>query len=115
WDAFVRAFGPLSGSLRFGLLALFDRPHPPRQLTLDGLAVAPEARSRGVGRALLGAVLEYAQRHGFASVRLDVVDTNPRARALYEHLGFRETATQHLPLLERWLGFSASSTMVKSL
>lgn len=56
--------------------------------TQDGkvemLFVAPEARGRGVGRALL----EHAMEHEDA-VTLDVNEQNPQARGFYERMGFR--------------------------
>jgi GNAT superfamily N-acetyltransferase len=70
----------------------------------DGVAglfamwVAPEARRRGVGGALVGAVVEWARGGGHPRVLLDVGVANPAALALYASAGFRPTgATSHLP------------------
>ena len=63
------------------------RPH------LIAMWVAPAARRRGVGRALVEAVLEWARGAGRASVRLLVVDHNQGAIRLYEEFGFRRTGT----------------------
>ncbi len=60
---------------------------------LYSLAVAPEARGRGVGRALLAAVLAAARRHGARRVRLEVRDTNEVALSLYRTAGFRAVAS----------------------
>ena len=50
---------------------------------LGVLFVAPEARGRGVGRALLAHAVEHAR------VRtLDVNEQNPQAVGFYEHEGF---------------------------
>ena len=50
---------------------------------LEMLFVAPEARGRGVGRALLAHAVEHAR------VRtLDVNEQNPQAVGFYEHEGF---------------------------
>jgi ribosomal protein S18 acetylase RimI-like enzyme len=60
---------------------------------LWGMWVAPEARGRGTGRALVEAVVAWARERGAAAVRLDVTDTE-RARpaaALYRSLGFAPT------------------------
>lgn len=51
------------------------------------LAVLPGARRRGVGRELLGALLEHA---GERSVLLEVEAGNAAARALYAAAGFTE-------------------------
>jgi GNAT superfamily N-acetyltransferase len=60
---------------------------------LWGMWVAPGARGRGYGRALLEAVVAWAGERGVATVRLDVTDTE-RARpaaTLYRALGFVPT------------------------
>lgn len=52
------------------------------------LAVAPVARGRGLGRALLQAVIRRAAEMGAASLFLEVGADNPAALALYAGLGF---------------------------
>jgi ribosomal-protein-alanine N-acetyltransferase len=52
------------------------------------LAVAPQARGRGLGRALLQAVISRAAEQGAASLFLEVGADNPAALALYAGLGF---------------------------
>jgi ribosomal protein S18 acetylase RimI-like enzyme len=52
------------------------------------IGVAPEHRSRGVGTALLKALVERAQREGMPALSLSVEEENPALR-LYERLGFR--------------------------
>ena len=52
------------------------------------LAVAPPARGRGLGRALLQAVIRGAAERGAASLFLEVGADNPAALALYAGLGF---------------------------
>ncbi|MEM7261946.1 MAG: GNAT family N-acetyltransferase [Planctomycetota bacterium] len=62
--------------------------------TLPGVAylismwVAPEARGRGAGDALIKAVIDWAQGVGYVRLVLDVGDDNPAAIALYERNGF---------------------------
>lgn len=53
---------------------------------LVDIALLPDCRGRGLGRALLGSLLEAAARAD-ASVFL-TVEVHNRARALYERLGF---------------------------
>lgn len=55
---------------------------------LDSLAVLPEYRSLGVGRALLCAMRDMAIKAGYERVGLIVDFDNPRAEALYCSLGF---------------------------
>ncbi len=54
------------------------------------LAVAPEARRRGVGRSLLRAVEPWAARVGVVKLRLDVRASNAAALALYAAEGYVE-------------------------
>ena len=56
-----------------------------------------------------------ARNDGLTGLTLEVVDTNPDARRLYERLGFREINTINLPFLERLMGFRASTSMLKRL
>ena len=50
--------------------------------------VRPEARGRGVGRALLRALIDPARETGLDHVSLEVLLRNAEARRLYERLGF---------------------------
>jgi len=52
------------------------------------LAVAPHARGRGLGRALLHAAIARAERQGAEVLFLEVGADNPHALALYAGLGF---------------------------
>jgi ribosomal-protein-alanine N-acetyltransferase len=52
------------------------------------LAVAPAARGRGLGRALLKAAIAQAEALGAAALFLEVGGDNPHALALYASLGF---------------------------
>jgi ribosomal protein S18 acetylase RimI-like enzyme len=48
-------------------------------------------------------------------LRLDVIDTNLRARALYERLGFRAVRSESLGPLRHLFGFQTAITMVRAL
>ena len=50
--------------------------------------VRPEARRRGIGRALLAALIEPAREAGLNHVSLEVLLRNADARRFYERLGF---------------------------
>lgn len=56
-------------------------------INIHDLAVLPQARGRGVGKALLDAVATRARHLGACRVTLEVLETNP-ARRLYEREGF---------------------------
>ena len=61
---------------------------------VEVIAVTPEAERRGVARALMDAIEEWARRRGFRHVTLNVFDRNTRAKALYDSLGY-EVETVH--------------------
>ncbi len=110
-----KTYGWISASIRMSLLALLEQDVENERFLMDGLFVAPEARGKGVGTALLDAVIDEAKRRGYTQVRLDVVDTNPRAKALYRHVGFKELKTVKIGPLKHIFGFSASTTMVRDV
>ena len=60
---------------------------------LHALHVAPQQRGAGVGTALLAELLDQAASSGATTAWLHVELDNPRARALYERLGFAEHHT----------------------
>jgi ribosomal protein S18 acetylase RimI-like enzyme len=55
---------------------------------VTGLAVDPQFTGRGVGRALMEALIAEAQTRGGRRMTLRVFAPNERARRLYERLGF---------------------------
>jgi ribosomal protein S18 acetylase RimI-like enzyme len=57
---------------------------------ISGVGVLPAWRRRGVGRAMMEALLANAREAGIAQVTLEVIVRNAAARALYAELGFTE-------------------------
>jgi [ribosomal protein S18]-alanine N-acetyltransferase len=51
------------------------------------IAVAPDSRGRGIGTALLAALVDRARREGFPALSLSVDPQNPAVR-VYERAGF---------------------------
>ena len=70
----------------------------PGVVELISMFVRPQARGRGVGAALIDAVIGWARARDASSVHLWVTETNSSARLLYERRGFTVTAErQPLP------------------
>ena len=58
---------------------------------VEDLFVMPDLRSRGIGTRILGHGERLAVERGFTQLGLAVGIDNPRARALYERLGYVDT------------------------
>lgn len=110
--ALSAVYGPVGGVWRGLLLSALERPVKPGVLLMDGVMVAAAARGQGVGVALLTAIKRKAAALGCDRVRLDVVDGNPRAKALYLREGFVVEAKHSLGPLRRVFGFRSYETMI---
>ena len=108
-------YGPFGAFWRVTLLAALARDTENRRFLMDGIFVAPEARGQGVGSRLLEAVAQEAAARGYAEIRLDVIDSNARARALYERRGFTAIGRSSTGLLRLVFGFRSATTMVRRL
>ncbi len=108
-------YGTAGMAWRMPLLWGLGREVDNDRFLLDGICVTPTARGIGIGSALMAAICDEGRARGYAHVRLDVIDTNRRARALYERLGFAVEKTDDIGLLRFVFGFRRSHTMVKPL
>jgi ribosomal protein S18 acetylase RimI-like enzyme len=115
WDDLAEVYGRWGGRWRGGVLWALGREVDNDRFLIDGICVAKAHRSKGVGSMLLGALYREAAERGYASIRLDVIEDNFRARALYERQGFRAVRTEELGLLRFLFGFASSTTMVRPL
>jgi ribosomal protein S18 acetylase RimI-like enzyme len=106
----LRHYG-LSGLPRLVPLVLFNGRPDRDEMRLDGLAVREDRRSQGIGSQLLREAARRAGMLGIDVIRLEVVDTNPRARALYEREGYVAVRTERTPYLRRAMGFGEVTTM----
>ena len=108
-------YGLLGGTWRGTLLRLLQREVENQRFLLDGLCVTREARGQGIGTALMEAVFETGRARGYHSIRLDVIDSNWRAKALYERMGFVTLRHDRIGLLGGIFGFQGSHAMVRPL
>src|SRR5215211_3609226 len=78
--------GFISGELRQGSPTFLPRTWA----SVDDVFVEPAYRNRGMGRALLQSVRDWAHERGADGISLQVAAANARGRKFYEDLGFRE-------------------------
>jgi GNAT superfamily N-acetyltransferase len=76
-----------------GQMVLLRDPPPP---TLVGVFVDPRHRGDGTARLLLEALVGRARATGASAMRLQVGETNDRARRFYERMGFVATGDVEL-------------------
>ena len=62
--------------------------------------VTPERRGTGVGKFLVEWAGDWARERGYRKIKLEVSETNTRARHVYESLGFRAERRYMGKLLE---------------
>lgn len=94
-----------------------QEPRPPRGFILDlviaaegeilTLAVSPDCRRQGIGRALLADLFERAWRRGAHAIGLEVAADNAGARRLYESCGFSPTGRRRGYYRRRGVGIDA--------
>lgn len=99
WEEEGRILGYAYGSAPFERAAY-------RWCAEPSIYLLPEARGRGIGRALYGALEEIMQKQGYCLLYAIITDENQASLAFHEALGYRRTA--HLPQcgykMGRWLG-----------
>jgi GNAT superfamily N-acetyltransferase len=74
---------------------------------LEDFYVRPEARSRGIGRALLSELAVIARRSGYSRVEWSVLNWNETALRFYRSIGA-------LPM-DEWTGYRLSGTELAAL
>ncbi len=108
-------YGRFGGAWRSGVMQMLGGDGEAGGFLVDGLCVRPDARGRGVGSALIAALCDEARARGYRELWLDVVDTNTRARALYERRGFVLESSTPIGLLRLVFGYRAACRMVRTL
>jgi GNAT superfamily N-acetyltransferase len=101
WEAQIDALPTFvwrEGDADVGMVRGAPHDVDPEAAYLISMWVAPEARGRGVGGALIAEVIAWARGRELRRLVLDVGEHNAPARRLYERAGFVPTgATGALP------------------
>jgi ribosomal protein S18 acetylase RimI-like enzyme len=74
------------------LIGCITARRKPGHVYLGRLAVLKPHRRAGVAAALIGSVEDFARRHGFTEIRLEVRIALTSNQRLFQSLGFREIA-----------------------
>jgi ribosomal protein S18 acetylase RimI-like enzyme len=72
-------------------IGMIDAERRPTEIYLARIEVHPRYQGRGIGAALITALIDEATQNGQDLV-LDVLTVNHRAQALYQRLGMKEVA-----------------------
>ena len=113
----VKLYGIFGGILRMSGLEMLHHRTASDELYVDGVAVVDEMRGKGIGSHLFDRLERIAAKKSVRKISLEVIDTNQRARALYEHLGFVATTEQTTWPLNLFLNFpfKSATLMVKRI
>lgn len=112
YKSLLADLGFFGGNRAALVLGFYERKARPGELLMDGIVVDAASRGQGIGSALFSQLIEYAKAQHYSTIRLDVIDTNPGAKRLYERLGFVAEKTERFEFLRGLLGFGASTTMI---
>ncbi len=81
------------GRILGGAVVYFGDAGFERYMKIEDVAISPEARGEGLGRALMDFLTDEARKAGCARLLLEAGAHNPRAQAWFEALGFRPLST----------------------
>ena len=104
-------FNPLQSYFIYRIYKLTSPKIKDDVLRIDSIAVEKSFRSLSIGTQLINKVFEFAKNEGFKEVVLEVNNTNPKAKELYERIGFKEKKIVRYYFLTRSAGFSSEYIM----
>jgi ribosomal protein S18 acetylase RimI-like enzyme len=104
-------YGIVGGIIRAAGLTLLQHSPKPKELYIEGIAVADFDRGKGVGTKLFDELMIFARSQGFERVTLQVIDTNPRALKLYERFGFTIEKRSKVWPVNRMIGWHFSESI----
>ncbi|MCF6311366.1 MAG: GNAT family N-acetyltransferase [Verrucomicrobiales bacterium] len=114
-ELLISELGFLRGNWAALVFLIYDRKPAEAELVMDGIVVSSEYRGQGIGGHLLEQLFDYAEEKTYECIRLDVIDTNPRAKKLYQKKGFEVVKEETYPYLRWLLGFGGSTIMQREL
>ena len=77
------------------------------EIAIAHLGIAPELRGQGLGTKMIDLLKETANKTADSYWVLDVSEENPKAKALYDRLGFK-TTQKHISTLKNQFSYVAN-------
>ena len=111
YKALLDELGFLKGNRATLVFSAYERKVEKQELLMDGIAVRSDIRGLGVGSGLLGEIIRLAEEYKYRYVRLDVIDTNQKAKKLYQRHGFQTISTERFSYLKWLLQFGGVDRM----
>lgn len=84
-------------------LPVADPPSGKKQLQLLHLSVAMEHRGKGIAKALVRTLIQFARIQGYNEVFIETTMMHYSALALYQGMGFRKTSQSYYSMIWRIL------------
>ena len=111
----LRKYG-LFALIRAALLDKAFAYKPPKgELYIDSIGVSTDARGMGVGTQMMAFAEGIAKRNGHKKLSLLVMKENPKAKALYERVGYEVISEDSFKWLKPATGYSGAYHMIKVL
>jgi ribosomal protein S18 acetylase RimI-like enzyme len=117
-SVFLEMFGSIKGFIKYLITkVLYKRDVDDElQLLMDGIAVDRNYRGKGIGKLLFSNLEEFAVRNNLKTIKLDVIDENPKAKRLYERIGFKDVKYKKFDFVtSKIIGVSGVTTMIKEI
>jgi ribosomal protein S18 acetylase RimI-like enzyme len=115
----IESYGILGGLFRQCIQVVerifFSSKVDSKQSRVYPIAVSEKTRGMGIGKALLIKFEEYLKERGILSIALEVIDTNPRAKKLYEKMGYVVIDKKRTSFFTKEAGFDYMYFMTKEI
>ena len=115
---FIEVFGHFGGNYRYlsnMFIGFFESVPKKDEIVIEMVAVNSKFRSMGIGTLLINQILDIGKKEKKSKILLEVVNTNPRAKFLYEKLGFQVKKKTYFGFLTYNSGFSSVEYMFKEI
>lgn len=85
------------------------------EIKIVAIAVDKNKRGLGIGTKILNDFYDYSKKENYKKVFLEVIDTNPKAKKLYEEHNFKDSKFIKANFINKNAGFSGVHVMEKIL